>query len=83
MCDIKRLTHPKLFISGPTGSDDACGNEQETHSWFRYFLRGFCWRMHKEWVANSDKIIVKEMSPALLLSGVRVKMTNKCTCGNH
>ena len=73
MSDTKRLTHPKLFISGPTGSDDACDNE---NSWFTSFLRLFCRRMHKEWPANSDKNLVKETSPTLFLSGVRVKISN-------
>lgn len=73
MCDTKRLTYPKLFISGPTGNDDACGQQ---HSWITSFLRVFCIRLHKEWFANNDKILVKETSTPLVLSGVRVKISN-------
>lgn len=81
MCDTKRLTHPKLF-SGPTGNDDACGHEQ--HSWITSFLRLFCRRIRKEWFANTDKILVKETSPPLFLSGVRVKISNISSVGgNH
>lgn len=66
MCDTKRLTHPKLFISGPTGNDE-CGQQ---HSWISSFLRVFCRRLHKEWFANTDNILVKETSsPPLFLSG--------------